>query len=101
MPKPVKKAAKKAAKRPSSDPMLRARELLEQQMAMAEIGVKPWTTDPPAAPADFQTQYREHMKALGAKGGKVSGAKRMEMPEKKRKEIAAKAAQARWAKKRS
>ncbi|MCR4374801.1 MAG: hypothetical protein NUW22_08120 [Acidobacteria bacterium] len=72
---------------------------MEQHLAMAEIGVKPWSVDP-AAPADFQTQYREHMKALGAKGGKVSGAKRMQMPEKQRKAIAVKAAAARWATKR-
>jgi hypothetical protein len=36
------------------------------------------------------------MAKLGAKGGKVSGAKRMEMPERKRKAIAKKAALARW-----
>jgi hypothetical protein len=38
----------------------------------------------------------EYMAKLGKKGGKVSGAKRMEMPEEQRREIARKAAQARW-----
>jgi hypothetical protein len=37
------------------------------------------------------------MAKLGAKGGKVSGAKRMEMPKKLRKTIAKRAADARWA----
>ena len=96
MPKPVKKAAKK---RPSSDPVTRAKQLMDEQMAKSETGTKPWSEDP-AAPADFQTQYREHMKALGSKGGKIGGAKRREMPEAKRKAIAKKAAVARWAKKR-
>jgi len=38
------------------------------------------------------------MAKLGAKGGKVSGAKRMEMPEEQRIEIAKKAAVVRWSK---
>lgn len=94
MPKPVKKAAKPARKRPSSDPIKRVKQLMEEQMAMAEIGVKPWTTEP-----DVQAIVSEHMRKLGSKGGKVSGAKRMEMPEKNRIAIATKAAVARWAKK--
>jgi hypothetical protein len=53
----------------------------------------------PAAP-DLQAIISEHMRKLGAKGGKVSGAKRMEnLSDKQRKEIASKAAGARWAKK--
>lgn len=51
-------------------------------------------------PDDFQGQLSAYMSKLGAKGGKVSGAKRMEMPAKQRKAIAKKAAAARWAKKR-
>jgi hypothetical protein len=39
-----------------------------------------------------------YMAKLGKKGGKVSGAKRMEMPEEQRKRIASDAAKARWAK---
>ncbi len=102
MPKPVKKGTRKGTtKRPSSDPITRARQQMEQHLAMAEIGVKPWTATEPApdVPADFDAAYRAHMAKLGAKGGKVSGAKRMEMPEAKRKAIAKKAAAARWAKK--
>jgi hypothetical protein len=44
----------------------------------------------------FKEQLSAYMAKLGAKGGKVSGAKRMEMPERKRKAIAKKAALARW-----
>jgi hypothetical protein len=41
-----------------------------------------------------------YMKAIGSKGGKVSGAKRMEMPEKIRLAVARKGAAARWGKNR-
>jgi hypothetical protein len=51
--------------------------------------------DETPAPAS-QEQLSEHMRTLGAKGGKVSGAKRMEMSEKQRQAIARKAAAARW-----
>jgi len=44
------------------------------------------------------TAISEYLAKLGKKGGKASGAKRMEMPEELRREIAAKAAKARWAK---
>ena len=44
------------------------------------------------------TAISEYMAKLGAKGGKKSGAKRMEMPKAQRSEIASKAAKARWAK---
>lgn len=53
----------------------------------------------PAQGAEFEVQFRARMADLGRKGGKVSGAKRMEMPADKRREIALKAAQARWASK--
>ena len=42
------------------------------------------------------TAISEYMAKLGAKGGTKSGAKRMEMPEEMRIEIARKGAQARW-----
>jgi hypothetical protein len=52
------------------------------------------------APA-FKELLSAHMSKLGAMGGKISGAKRMEnLSDKERREIALKAAQARWAKKR-
>lgn len=44
------------------------------------------------------TAISEYMAKLGAKGGKKSGAKRMQMPEEQRKKIASDAAKARWAK---
>lgn len=95
MPKPVKKSAKK---RPSSDPMLRARQLMNEHLAKAGSGryAAPETEPEP----DVKAIISEHMRQLGAKGGKVSGAKRMEMPAGKRKAIATKAARARWAKPR-
>lgn len=49
---------------------------------------------------DPRSVISEHMAKIGAKGGKVSGAKRMKMPEKVRKAVARKGAAARWAKKR-
>jgi len=55
---------------------------------------EPATTTPHGDP--FETQFRARMAELGRKGGRVSGAKRMEMPAKKRREIAKKAASARW-----
>ena len=100
MPKPVKKAAKKRAKRRSSDPNTRAQQLMAEHMAKVEATNAPWQGEgmvPPVIP--FAEQLSAHMRALGAKGGKVSGAKRMEMPEAKRKAIAKKGAAARWAKK--
>ena len=48
--------------------------------------------------AIFDARFRERMSESGRKGGKASGAKRMEMPEKQRKEIARKAAAPRWTK---
>jgi hypothetical protein len=44
----------------------------------------------------FEQQLSAHMAKLGAKGGKVSGARRMRMPPEQRSEIALKAALARW-----
>lgn len=45
------------------------------------------------------TAISEYMAKLGAKGGKVSGAKRMEnLSDRQRKKIASDAANARWAK---
>ncbi len=98
MPKPLKQPARKksTAKRPSSDPMVRARQLMTEHMEKAETGRY---AEPEPAP-DVQAIISAHMAKLGAKGGKVSGAKRMEMPEKQRKAIAIKAATARWGKKR-
>ncbi len=100
MPKPLKKPAKKRAKRPSSDPNTRAKRLLTQHMAKVEVTNAPWQAEtalPPTVP--FAEQLSAHMRALGAKGGKVSGAKRMAMPEARRKAVAKKGAAARWAKK--
>jgi general stress protein YciG len=106
MPKPVKKAAKKPAarKRPSSDPNVRAGQIMAAHIDKLAAGKWAGETpepasEPPTADASFEAQFRARMAELGRKGGKVSGAKRMEMPEAKRKAIAKKAARARWGKK--
>lgn len=93
MPKPVKNAS---TIRPSSDPNLRARQMMAEHMAKADDGPR---SEPPEVPT-FAEQLSAHMAKLGAKGGKVSGAKRMEMSATKRRAIAKKAAQARWGKKK-
>lgn len=93
MPKPVKK--KKPAK-PSTDPNRRAHQMLSQHLALTED-----TTVTPPHGDTFEAQLSAHMAKLGAKGGTVSGARRMEnLSAKKRKEIAKLAAAARWKKAR-
>jgi hypothetical protein len=79
LPAPVRKAVAKA-KRPSSDHNTRAKQLMAEHMAKVEATQAPWLGGmvPPVTP--FAEQLSAHMRALGAKGGKVSGAKRMEMP---------------------
>jgi len=69
--------------------------MLQEHMAKAAET----TPLPPAADDDSDTAaiISAYMKVLGAKGGRVSGARRMEMPEKQRQAIAKKAAAARWA----
>jgi hypothetical protein len=103
MPKPLKKPAKKRAKRPSWDPNTRAKQSMTEHMAKVEVTNAPWQAEtalPPAVP--FAEQLSAHMRALGAKGGKIGGKRRMEtMTEKERKAVAMKAAAARWAKKRT
>jgi general stress protein YciG len=101
MPKPVKKQPARK-RRPASDPNRRAHQMLDEHLAKLEQGKwkdapTPDVTPPHGDP--FEEQYRKRMSDLGRKGGKVSGAKRMEMPSKKRRDIAMKAAKARWAKK--
>jgi general stress protein YciG len=73
--------------------------MLDEHLAKLEQGKwkdapAPDVTPPHGDP--FEEQYRKRMSELGRKGGKVSGAKRMEMPAKKRRDIALKAAKARW-----
>lgn len=66
----------------------------------AATGQPPW--EPPQAESgDFETQYRAHMARLGAKGGQVSGAKRMKMPKAERQRIASLGAKAMWAKRKT
>lgn len=99
MPKPVKKAAPKVTKKAASaDPMLRARQLQAEHMERFEQSEKPWAPAPaPVAAPTFEEQLSEHMRALGRKGGTVSGSLRKQnIPEEERRRIASKAARQRW-----
>ena len=91
MPKRLKKATPKKPRRPS-DPNRAAHALMHEHMGRVEESETPPHGDP------FRAQLSSYMSRLGSKGGKVSGAKRMEMPAKQRREIARKAASARWRK---
>lgn len=63
--------------------------------------IRDTAADPDDKPPTFDELYRARMAELGAKGGKTSGAKRMEnLSDRQRKDIAKKAAAARWAKKK-
>lgn len=94
MPKRLKKHAQKPkSKRPASDPNLRVHQ------AMAEMEAKQAQGPPvePGSPQPTPEQISAYMAKLGAKGGKASGARRMEnLTAKRRKEIAKRAAAARW-----
>ena len=84
------KAAKRTT-RPPVDPNLSGADMVRRGLeAHDELG--------PAK--TFQAELSAYMAKLGKKGGKASGAKRMEMPEPQRIAIALKAAKARWAKPR-
>ena len=95
MPKRLKKLPTPPKPKRSSDPNTAAHAMLAEHMA--RVQGSPAADQPVLDPLSV---IREHMRKLGAKGGRISGAKRMEMPAKQRKEIAAKAARARWGKPR-
>ena len=94
MPKPVKKPVRKPKtpakpKRPT-DVNRAVHAMMAEHMSRVES--EPVTLD-------FQAQYKAHMAKLGRLGGKVSGARRMQnLSDSKRREIAKKAATARWKK---
>lgn len=69
----------------------------ENQLAHALVERLTAREAPSEAPVDFATQYKAHMAKLGAKGGKIGGKRRLvTMTRARRKEIALKAANARW-----
>jgi hypothetical protein len=96
MPKPLKKPTRKLKtpakpKRPT-DPNRAAHAMLQEHMSRVQ--------HEPTPVLDFEAQFRERMRTLGAKGGKLGGKRRLEtMSPERRREIALKAARARWAKK--
>jgi hypothetical protein len=82
MAKPVKKP------RASSDPNLSAADMVRRSFE---------AHDAPAPVKSFKDELSAYMAKLGKKGGKASGAKRMEnLSKKTRRAIAKKAAVARW-----
>jgi hypothetical protein len=92
MPKRLKKQTPTKPRRPS-DPNRAAHALLHEHMGRVEQSETPPHGDP------FKEQLSAYMSKLGAKGGKVSGSKRMKnLTERQRREIAQKAAKARWGK---
>ena len=97
MPKPVKNQPlfKEPPKpRRPSDPIKAAQAI--QVEHQARVKGRPAADQPIFDPEQV---IREHMRKLGAKGGKVSGAARMtNLSATKRKQIAKKAAAARWSK---
>lgn len=76
--------------------MSAARAILSEHMSRQNLGLE---TDPLPAPS-FKEQLSAHMAKLGAKGGKVSGKKRMTMPKSERIRIASLGAKAMWAKRK-
>lgn len=88
MPKPLKK---RAAPKPKTDPNEAAADLVRRS---TEESDKPETEIPPA-------QLSAYMAAIGRKGGQIGGKRRLEtLTQERRDEIALKAAQARWGKRR-
>ena len=106
MPKPLKKTTRKTSKQPTKRSATLDDGALPKPIRKAINKGKRSSPDPAPVKliafdptADFNMLMSTYMAQIGAKGGKVSGAKRMDMPEEKRKAIAKKAAAARWAKK--
>ena len=100
MPQPVKQKPvtkkKGTAKRPSSDPVVRMKQV------MREMEAKQADVFPTPESKSFEEQFKARMKELGRKGGKASGENRMtSLTDEKRSEVALKAARARWAKAKS
>jgi hypothetical protein len=89
MPKPLKK---RATSRPKSDPNEAAFDLVRRSTEAHES---------PAPATDFKAELKAYMSKIGARGGRASGAKRMEMPVEERRRIASLAARAMWAKKKA
>lgn len=90
MPKRIKQKRAKPTRRPS-DPNLWARQLVDESTAEPETA--------PAAPPtpDFKAQLSSYMQALGAKGGKIGGKRRLTtMTFEQRSAVGLKGARARW-----
>jgi hypothetical protein len=91
MPKPVKKK-----RTPPRDVNQWARHMVEVSTAEPETAAPTPTPKP-----RISKELRAYMSALGKRGGRMSGAKRMEnLSDEQRREIASKAARAMWAKRR-
>jgi hypothetical protein len=86
MPKPVKKAAKKA--RPDVNEI--AFDLVRRSTEESQ-------PEAPASTLEFKGQLSAYMSKLGQKGGRESGKRRMDnLSEQQRRDIASHAARKRW-----
>jgi hypothetical protein len=66
---------------------------MDEHMARVEAAEPPWNE----TPSDVKAIISAHMAKLGAKGGRIGGKRRLEtMTEAQRKQVAKKAADARW-----
>jgi len=88
--KTAKKVARKTTRRAPVDPNLSAADMIERSLRAHEM----------PSPAQIEAQISAYMSAIGKKGGKASGAKRMEMPVEERRRVASIGARAMWAKKK-
>lgn len=94
MPKRISKTTKITKPKGRRDANQTAFAVLQRTIARSE-------QEAPAAVDLEDEQIRAVMRALGARGGRISGARRMEnLSQEQRTSIASKAARARWAKKK-
>jgi predicted transcriptional regulator len=92
MPKLVKQTKHTKPTRRPSDPSLWARQLVDESTSESETATLP-TIHPAALSA--------YMSAIGRKGGKIGGKRRLEtLTDERRSEIASQAARAMWAKRK-
>ena len=96
MPKPLKNTGRLPVPpkpKRARDPNRVADDIIADRLGRVQEPAK--AADQPMI--DPRTVISEHMRKLGAKGGKISGAKRIEnLTDSERRAIALKAARARW-----
>jgi general stress protein YciG len=105
MQKTAAKGGKVSHAKPGKNPTSKQRpsgRKLAARAALMEHLTRSTANEPDDKPPTFDELYRAHMAELGARGGKTSGAKRMEnLSDKARRDIARKGGLARAAKVRA